>query len=230
MGSSFDFQTFLNEQLVIPGSLFKNYKKLGLNETEVMVIMQLHRFQSEGNFLPTPGDIAQYLTITEQGCANILRKLIQRNFLNIVQLNHAQQVIDETYSLENLWQQLFETEKDSETKTNVDEQQTNVFILFEQEFGRPISPFEIEMVTIWLDEDQHSPSLIKAALREAVLMGKLNFKYIDRILREWKKKGIKTVEQARKQSKSFHQHQTKKDAQTEPKRDVTLYYNWLEEE
>src|SRR5699024_12110591 len=82
-----------------------------------------------------------------------------------------------------------------------------IFILFEQEFGRPLSPFEIEMINTWLDEDQMIPALIKAALRESVLMGKLNFKYIDRILRTWKKKGIHTVEQVRMSSRNFHKLQ-----------------------
>ena len=56
---------------------------------------------------------------------------------------------------------------------------------------------------MWLDEDQHSPEIIKAALKEAVISGKLNFRYIDRILFEWKKNGIKTVEQAKEHGKKF---------------------------
>ncbi|WP_431804932.1 DnaD domain-containing protein [Halobacillus andaensis] len=104
--------------------------------------------------------------------------------------------------------------------------------MFEQEFGRPLSPFEIENINIWLDQEEQEPALIKAALREAVLMGKLNFKYIDRILREWKRKGIQTVEQARQHGKKFRQGQVKNTSSTKSpvKRDVSLYYNWLEEE
>src|SRR5699024_5492414 len=101
--------------------------------------------------------------------------------------------------------------------------------LFEQEFARALSPFEIEMINAWLDDDQFLPSLIKAALREAVLMGKLNFKYIDRILREWKKKGVQTVEQAREIGKEFRKNQTNVTYQVE-KNDRSIYYNWLEED
>lgn len=106
----------------------------------------------------------------------------------------------------------------------------NIFILFEQEFGRPLSPFEIETINSWLDEDGIEPSLIKAGLRESVLMSKLNFKYIDRILREWKKKGIHTVQDARKASQQFHQGKSDNNHQTNtrPKRDTSFYYNWLE--
>ena len=44
---------------------------------------------------------------------------------------------------------------------------------------------------MWEDRDQHHPNLIQAALREAVMSGKLNFRYIDRILFEWKRMVLK---------------------------------------
>src|SRR5699024_3755453 len=123
----------------------------------------------------------------------------------------------EAYNLNSLWEKLYADEKESENEGTV-------FILFEQEFGRPLSPFEIETINAWLDVDVIKPELIKAGLREAVLMGKLNFKYIDRILREWQRKGIRTVEQARDASRSFHTSQVKKEYD-KPKRDTSIYYN-----
>jgi len=70
--------------------------------------------------------------------------------------------------------------------------------------------------------------LIIAALREAVLMGKLNFKYIDSILREWKKKGVQSVEQAKQASEPFRKGQIVK-TYTPEKRDTSVYFNWLED-
>src|SRR5699024_3560993 len=87
----------------------------------------------------------------------------------------------------------------------------SIFILFEQEFGRPLSPFEIETITVWLDEDLIQPSLIKAGLRESVLMGKLNFRYIDRILREWQKKEIKSLKKKKKEIKRFKKNNQQKN-------------------
>ena len=45
----------------------------------------------------------------------------------------------------------------------------------EEEFGRPLSPLECETLAIWQDQDQHDAILIKHALKEAVLSGKLSF-------------------------------------------------------
>ncbi len=39
------------------------------------------------------------------------------------------------------------------------------------------------------------------------MSGKLNFRYIDRILFEWKKNGIKTVDQAQNQGRKFRANQ-----------------------
>lgn len=220
MANEYNLQQVMLQQMNIPTTLLSSYKTLGLHEYDVMVLLQIYRFQQALNEFPTPAEIASYLTITEAQCVEILRKLIERNFLEIIQQKNDQQKWTEIYSLNPLWQQLF-----SQKETHDDE--GSIFILFEQEFGRPLSPFEIETINVWLDEDKMKPALIKAALRESVLMSKLNFKYIDRILREWKRKGIRSVEQAREEGKTFRQHQVKKQYNVE-KRDTSVYFNWLE--
>lgn len=222
----------MKDQINFPSRLLMNYVSMGLNETDVMVVLQIHRFQMEENDFPTPNELSQFLTINDQECSQVLRKLIQKGLLSIEQTNTEDQVIKESYSLEPLWVLLMEEQVTYDTTPKTEEQeQPNMFVLFEQEFGRPLSPFEIETINIWIDEDKQEPALIKAALREAVLMGKLNFKYIDRILREWKKKGIRSVQQAREASKSFRSQQGSRQADPEKaKRNASIYYNWLEEE
>lgn len=219
------FQDILQQQIHIPTILLQKYKSLGLNETDVMVILQLFRFQQENKHFPTPMELANCLTINEQECAHVLRRLIQKGFLKITQTKREAQPLTESYCLEPLWEKLFI--KQDQPAEN--ENEGTIFILFEQEFGRPLSPFEIETINAWLDQDHIAPELIKAGLRESVLMGKLNFKYIDRILRDWQKKGIRTVEQAREASKSFRDRQVNKQYQVQ-KRDTSFYYNWLEGE
>lgn len=225
MMKQISFQSILQHQIHIPIQLLKSYPSLGLTETDVMVILQLFRFAHEKNDFPTPLELAECLTISDQECAHILRRLIQKGLLKIKQTKNDQGQLMESYSLEPLWQKLFI----QETPVADPEDVGTLFVLFEQEFGRPLSPFEIETINAWLDQDKIAPELIKAGLRESVLMGKLNFKYIDRILRDWQKKGIRTVAQAREASKAFRDRQVANRYQTE-KRDTSLYYNWLEGE
>ena len=66
---------------------------------------------------------------------------------------------------------------------------------FQQELGRLLTPFEIEDLTKTIQDDKTSPELVTAALREAVFNGKANWKYIQAILRNWRREGIITVAQ-----------------------------------
>lgn len=221
------YSAIINDQISIPTRLITNYKQLNLTELDLAVILQIHQSILSGVHFPTPKHIASRLTISETECTHVLKKLMQTNLLRIKNVESNDHKLTESYSLELLWDRLY-----SKSVEKV-EHDGSIYILFEQEFGRPLSPFEIETISIWLDEDLMKPSLIKAALRESVLMGKLNFKYIDRILREWKRKGIKTVEAAREASRPFHKNQEKKVYQTDKaqsKTDKSIYYNWLEGE
>ena len=60
------------------------------------------------------------------------------------------------------------------------------------EFGRQPTPFEIEDLNYFLQD--HSKEVIKLAIKECVGNGKPYFKYLESILRDWKQKGLTTVE------------------------------------
>lgn len=78
---------------------------------------------------------------------------------------------------------------------------------FEQEFGRMLSPLQIEEVSYMLDD--FSLDLIQEALREAVSQGKANFSYIKAILNRWKSDNLLTVELVRNSRKSRTKTETK---------------------
>ena len=60
------------------------------------------------------------------------------------------------------------------------------------EFGRYPTPFEIEDLKAFLQD--HNKEVIKLAIKECVGNGKPYFKYLSSILRDWKQKGLVTVE------------------------------------
>ena len=66
---------------------------------------------------------------------------------------------------------------------------------FQQELGRLLTPIEIEDLTKTIQDDKINPELVTAALREAVFNGKANWRYIQAILRNWRREGITTVAQ-----------------------------------
>lgn len=66
---------------------------------------------------------------------------------------------------------------------------------FERELGRLLSPLEIEDLQKTIQEDQVSIELIREALKEAVFNNKTNWRYIQAILRNWRREGITTLSQ-----------------------------------
>ncbi|MBM7577403.1 DnaD domain-containing protein [Jeotgalibacillus terrae] len=209
----------------IPVMLLKYYKKLNLTETESMLIIQLHAFIDKGNLFPTPDQIADRMTLTSSECLKIIQKLMKKNLIAIHE--GEEEIKTEHYSLDPLWNCILtiaEQEKFQETVEQTMAMQTDLYTMFEQEFGRPLSPLECETLAMWIDQDGHSSEIVKAALREAVISEKLNFRYIDRILFEWKKKGIKSSADAKKQGEQFR----KPKQQAEKPHEPAPFYNWLE--
>jgi DNA replication protein len=217
--------------ITIPTALLNHYKNLKLTEQELVLILHLLSFMEKGNFFPTIGELSERMTCD---CTNMLRRLIQKGFIEIKDGFSEDGIRYEQYSLDPLWERLvtqFQLANNVQETTKNEQNETDLYTCFEQEFGRPLSPFECETLGMWLDDDHHDPVIIKAALREAVISGKLNFRYIDRILFEWKRNGVKTIEQAKSYGRRFRQHQivSRQKGEHETKSDSVPIYNWLEQ-
>lgn len=221
--------------LSIPKVLLKHYHEIGLNEKQLILLLHVYMAKEEGCVFPTPEDLAKSLSYKVEECSEILNQLLKKGFLELCQSSDDRGVLFEYFSFDCLWEKLASFLFLEEEKMQEKERQTNelnLYTIFEQEFNRPLSPIECEMLTMWIDEDKHQPEIIKAALKEAVISGKLNFRYIDRILFEWKKNGIETVEQAKAYGEKFRKHQQSKSYSSPAPRKKAAFvpaYNWLEQ-
>ncbi|MFE8695694.1 DnaD domain-containing protein [Cytobacillus sp. FJAT-53684] len=222
--------------ITIPGVLISQYKDMNLNEQELVLLLQVISFIENGNEFPTPFELSSRMTVSVSECTEILRKLIQKGFIEIKESHSGDGIRYEQYDINLLWEKLidhFLMRNKQEAVIANQQNETDLYTCFEQEFGRPLSPFECETLAMWMDDDHHDPHIIKAALRESVISGKLNFRYIDRILFEWKKNGIKTIEQAKSYGKKFRQNQVPQrnkpnEGATQTSKSVP-FYNWLEQ-
>ncbi|MCI8460993.1 MAG: DnaD domain protein [Bacilli bacterium] len=66
----------------------------------------------------------------------------------------------------------------------------NIYNILQEEFGRTITSVEYEIVQEWISKE-YNPEIIKLAIKEAVLNQARSFKYIDKILFDWAKQGLK---------------------------------------
>lgn len=215
----------------IPTLLLTNYKEMGLTEVELVALIHIQSFIECGDPFPTPELLSERMTISTGECADLIGRLVRGQFVSLEKEKNEDGIVYEYFTLDPLWKKIFQTLKGKEMHEKELDQQAeegHLFRRFEEEFGRMLSPIEAETLSIWLDQDEHTPPLILAALREAVISGKLNFRYIDRILFEWKKNGVKTIDEAKEHSERFRKYnrttkRTEKDPQSYPS------FNWLEQ-
>lgn len=90
----------------------------------------------------------------------------------------------------------------------------------EDALARPLSSIEVEFISSWLEKG-FSSDIIMEAVKEAVLNGVTNLKYINKILYEWDKKGVKTPKDIKKAKKEYYQ-------KNEEIKDI-FDYDWLDE-
>ncbi|WP_202079958.1 DnaD domain-containing protein [Caldalkalibacillus salinus] len=235
----------------IPYVLLQHYKKLSITDAELLLLIHIHAFRTEGVPFPSLDQLEERMTCTTEQLTSMLNRLRKDKIINIESSVDEQGYLIESYSLQPLWERLINVLTDTPDSVMEDEVASTsetmhwpvdhealedqkklegeIFHRFEQEFGRPLSPIECETIGLWLDDDKHEPQIIFLALREAVIANKLSFRYIDRILMEWRKKGVKTPEQVKEHSRKFRQQQelTPRMNESTPEEAFT-FYNWLE--
>lgn len=187
---------FKSGNLVLPSDLLLHYNQLFSSSDDFLVWQFFYLQNTTALGELSPSQIAEKIgkEVTEVNQA--ISRLTDKGLLQYrtIELNGEIEVIfDATLALERL-DQLFEKQVPNQVKPAQNDLKSLVDT-FQQELGRLLSPFEIEDLEKSLKEDGTSADLITEALREAVLNGKPNWKYIQAILRNWRHEGIKSVAQ-----------------------------------
>lgn len=207
----------LKNNICIPKILLSNYKDLKINEQELIVLIYL---LNEKDNLFNPGKISEELNIKLTEVLEIIEKLNSADLITIsTEKNNG--VLEEIIDLSNFYKKIAFLVINKEQIEETESKKTNIYDDFEREFGRTLSPIEYELISGWLD-NEFTEEIILCALKEAVFNGVSNLRYIDKILYEWKKKGINTKEAVTKNKENFKKNTTKK---------TELFdYDWLNEE
>ena len=187
---------FKSGNLVLPSDLLLNYNQLFSSSDDFLIWQFFYLQNTTALGELSPSQIAEKIgkEVTEVNQA--ISRLTDKGLLQYrtIELNGEIEVMcDATLALERI-DQLFEKQAPNQVKSAQNDLKSLVET-FQQELGRLLSPFEIEDLEKSLKEDGTSADLIKEALREAVLNGKPNWKYIQAILRNWRHEGIKSVAQ-----------------------------------
>lgn len=198
-------------QIGVPYLLLKHYNQLKLTEVDVMLMIHVMAFmEKERMEFPTLDELQGRMSVTPDKVIASLQKLLKEGHLTIdANIDPVNGMQGEKYNLDPLLERLagfwFEEEQQRKKALIASEPKVrkDIFTIFEKEFARPLTPMELESITGWLDTDRYAEPLILAGLKEAVFAGKVHFRYIDRILLEWSRNRITTVEQAKEHSQKF---------------------------
>ncbi|WP_414053691.1 DnaD domain-containing protein [Macrococcus equi] len=191
--------SIFNKEVVIPRVLFENYHLIGMSETELMMIMKIIELSVSDN-LPSFDVISDAMSIDKAQVMLVLQNLISKDFIKIDVKKYDEHHFEERFDLTPLENHLSQAISERRKKVELKEEQNDfkaIFERFEAAFARPLTPLEIETISNWIDTDKHSASIIIAALNEAASHNKLSIKYIDRILLNWKKRNVKTIEESK---------------------------------
>ena len=198
-----------NEPFYIPNILLKNYRKLNITDSELIVLVYLINTDISFN----PKQIAKDLNFDLSEIMNVITSLTEKGILKIDIIN--KKVREEVINLEELYKKLGFIVVNDEIKEN----SNNIFDIFEKEFGRTLSPMDYEIITDW--QKNYNDEIILLALKEAVFNGVNNLRYIDKILIDWNKKGIKNEQDIVNDRKSF---------QSKKQNKKLFDYDWLNEQ
>lgn len=199
-----------NRDITIPRILFQNYKKIGLTDQELIIITYIINTSSIFN----PKQISNDLNITLNEVMETMENLSSKGITKL-ELKKIGNIRNEYINLDGLYEKLAFKILNKE-----EEKKTSIYDIFETEFGRTISPMEYEIINAWIENGTSEETII-LALKEATYNGVSNLRYIDKIISEWSKKGIKTREDVEKSRMSFKQKK-----ETKPQNDI-LNYDWL---
>lgn len=188
---------FKSGNLVLPSALLLHFKKLFPSSDDFLVWQFFYLQNTTGLEEMSPSQIAERIGKEISDVNQSISNLTERGLLQYrtIELNgEIELLFDASLALERL-DNLLGTPTSSSDQLTPQNQLKDLVETFQQELGRLLTPFEIEDLTKTLKEDGTSADLIKEALREAVLNGKANWKYIQAILRNWRHEGIKSVAQ-----------------------------------
>ncbi len=202
--------------IVVPKIIFNKYKKLNITEEELILLIYMINVGNKVTY--NPELFSNELDINKYKAMELINSLFEKQIINIIVEKNQYNKTEEYIVFDLLYNKLIKEIIGVEEKT--EEVGNDIFTIFEQELGRTISPMEYDMIKTWVTD--YNKEIVVEALKEAVYNGVNSFRYIDKILSEWNKKGLKTKDDVIKDKNNYR---------NKKKENVEYFeYNWLEDE
>ena len=214
---------FKQGHIVIPLFMLQHYKELKLEIGEFLFLMYLYNLGNK--FIFDPSKFADDLNLDIKDIMNYIGTLSEKHFIRVEVMKNDKGLMEEMVLMDDFYSKLSLITMD-EVNNVSSADSSNIYEVIEKEFGRTLSPMEYEIIRAWLDNDI-SEELIQEAIKEATYNGVSNLRYIDKILYEWSKLGIKTAKDVSDNKKK--RTKTKEEASSDVDMDI-MDWDWFDDD
>lgn len=177
----------------ISNELLLHYQDIGLDNDDLVLYFQVQRIQDRGD-QATPAAVAQIMHTTEKVVIQRLQSLIKRELMQV----KGGAIKTEVYDFTPLFDKLLggTIVEHSELLSDGKSTRRQIMQTLESEFGRPLSPMEMQTIGHWFDQDHFEPVMMMLAIQEAVANNARSLRYIETILINWQRDNITTPQAA----------------------------------
>lgn len=214
---------FKQGHIVIPLFMLQHYKELKLEIGEFLFLMYLYNLGNK--FIFDPSKFASDLNLDIKDVMNYIGTLSDKHFIRVEVMKNDKGLMEEMVLMDDFYSKLSLITMD-EVNNVSSADNSNIYEIIEKEFGRTLSPMEYEIIRAWLDNDM-SEELIQEAIKEATYNGVSNLRYIDKILYEWSKLGIKTAKDVSDNKKK--RAKDKEEASSDVDMDI-MDWDWFDDD
>ena len=166
-------------------------KQAGLSDHEILILLLIYTLSRLNKQLITPSLLMNYSSLSNKELDQVLDHLLKKKWIynqsGKIRLNH-------------FIERLLEEKEEVADRMNLLE-------IFEEQFGRPLTPMELDIIKEWINQGFEEDMILKA-LKEAVKSQVLTLRYIDGILNNWQRNGMKErfIEEKPKERKVAESH------------------------
>lgn len=161
-------------------TLIKNYKQIGLNELDTIIICKLYYLSLDNNNILIADDLAKEITINENELANHIFSLVEKGYLEIEINEDGKEIFSLDGTIEKLGVVLEKEDLESPS-TERSEKLALIVSYVETTYGRVCNANDFVIINHWLDSG-YSLDDIRSAILQSVKVNKLNLKYAEAIL------------------------------------------------
>lgn len=198
-----------NKKFIVETYFLKEALKYDLSLKEFIVLIY---FENEYDSIFDVKKIAKATCINEKDVLTSFGLLLDKKIITLKSEKDENGKIVDKVLLDNLYKNAKEETKSKPKKDN------SFYNEFQKLYAKQLSSMDFELINAWIK--CYNEELILGALKEANYNGKQSLRYIDKILYEWKKNGIKTMDDLEKKTKE----------ESKQIDDIVLDYDWLNEE